>query len=574
LRLSCLNCLVVLCGFVPSIATHAQGAPSRARQTPDPVLELARDDGRLGSPYIPLDSWIYPALTRLQALGYADGAYLGLRPWTRLNVANMLAETSDKLSDHPEDEEAWSIFQALTSEIAPDLKEASDKKRMAEIDRVYTRVLGIAGTPLRDSFHVGQTIVNDYGRPYQEGFNDVSGFGARATSVRFSLDFRGEFQRSPSASGYSTAIAQTLSTIDLVPFGANQATIPEGPIASTSDFRVLEANLSVHLLNHEISFGKSDEWMGVASGGGMAWSNNAENIYSFRINRTEPLRIPGLSVLTGPFRYDFLVGSLKGHTDPNAPWIHAEKVSFKPTRNVEIGFERSVIWGGKGHAPITLHTFLKSFFSFQNVTAAEKFSRSDPGARWGAFDFSYRLPYLRNWVTLYSDSIAHDDVSPASAPRRASVRPGIYLSHFPGMAKLDLRVEAVSTDPPTARSNGGQFNYDEVVQAQGYTNKGQIIGDWIGREAKGGQAWMNYHLSPSERIQISYRNTKAAKDFIPGGTTQHDFALQVVKRLNPEIELNAWIQAEEWKAPLLKSGSQNNFSTAVQITWYPKKLKR
>jgi len=142
------------------------------------------------------------------------------------------------------------------------------------------------------------------------------------------------------------------------------------------------------------------------------------------------------------------------------------------------------------------------------------------------------------------------------------------------MAKLDLRVEAVSTDPPTARSNGGQFNYDEVVQAQGYTNKGQIIGDWIGREAKGGQAWMNYHLSPNEWVQLSYRNAKAVKDFIPGGTTQHDFSLQVVKRLNPELELNAWIQAEEWKAPLLKSGSQKDFSTTVQITWYPKKLKR
>ncbi len=33
-------------------------------------------------------------------------------------------------------------------------------------------------------------------------------------------------------------------------------------------------------------------------------------------------------------------------------------------------------------------------------------------ARFGAFDFSYRLPFLRNWLTLYSDTEAHDDVSP------------------------------------------------------------------------------------------------------------------------------------------------------------------
>ena len=37
----------------------------------------------------------------------------------------------------------------------------------------------------------------------------------------------------------------------------------------------------------------------------MARSTNAEAIYAFEINRVEPLRIPWLSRLTGPLRYDF-----------------------------------------------------------------------------------------------------------------------------------------------------------------------------------------------------------------------------------------------------------------------------
>ncbi len=65
------------------------------------------------------------------------------------------------------------------------------------------------------------------------------------------------------------------------------------------------------------------------------------------------MRIPWLSYITSPFRYEFLVGSLKGHVAPNSPWIHIEKVSFKPTENLEFGFERTVIWGGKDHVPIT-----------------------------------------------------------------------------------------------------------------------------------------------------------------------------------------------------------------------------
>jgi hypothetical protein len=159
--------VVSIFGVLP--ANHnAQSVPSGSvKQGPDQILELARDDGRFGSPYIPLDSWIYPALMRLQALGYVDGAYLGLRPWTRLSVANMLAETSDKLADRPEDEQAWSILQAVTSESEPDLRQAFEGGHHARVDHVYTRLAGIAGTPLRDSFHVGQTIVDDYGRPYE-----------------------------------------------------------------------------------------------------------------------------------------------------------------------------------------------------------------------------------------------------------------------------------------------------------------------------------------------------------------------------------------------------------------------
>jgi hypothetical protein len=519
-----------------------------------------------GSTYVPMDSWIYPAVDRLNGLGQVDTAYIGMRPWTRLSIVHMLEAGSAKMRDTSEGSDACGIYHALQRELKPEI--AGDAPP-AEMASVYTRFEGISGTPLRDSFHLGQTIVNDYGRPYQEGFNSINGFSARMGLKRFAFYFRSEYQHAPAAAGYSPALAELLSENDLIPFGPTQATIPQGPISSTNNIRVVEANLSYLILNNEISFGKSDHWLGPAQGGSFAWSNNAENLYAFQIDRVEPLRIPLLSRYTGPFRYQFFVGSLQGHTDPNSPWVHAEKISFKPTGNLEFGFERTVIWGGKDHVPITVGSFLRSFFSFQNVSAAEKVSRSDPGARFGSFDFSYRLPYLRQWLTLYTDSLAHDDTSPISAPRRAAIRPGLYLSHFPRVPQLDFRVEAADTDPPTSRSNGGYFVYWEQVQKQGYTNKGFIMGDWIGRESKGGQAWLTYHLSPREQVQFTYRNAKAAKDFVPGGTTQNDFEISIVKRVYDHFEVRGAIQYEGWKAPVYKAGKQSDTNAMAQITWYP-----
>ncbi len=531
----------------------------------------------MGSSFVPMDSWVYPALTRLYSLGYLDTAFLGLRPWTRLSIVHMLEETAPNLEDaksSSSNDEAQELYDRLQEELqAGSGGPCRGHAAQLQYESAYTVARGISGTPLHDSYHLGETVTNDYGRPTEGGFNSYSGGSGYATAGPFTLYLRGEFQFAPSATGYSTNLFDALSTQDGVPPATNpvQATIPGLAIGTEVRGRVMEGYVSAHALGHEISFGKMDEWWGPAQGGAFAYSTNAENIYSFQINRVEPLWVPGLSHITGKFRYQFLVGSLKGHTRFRDPWVHAEKISFKPTPNVEIGFERTVIWGGKGHVPITLHSFLKSFFSFQNVSAAEKFSRGDPGARFGAFDASYRLPYLRNWLTFYIDSEAHDDVSPASAPRRADIRPGLYLSHVPGVPKLDLRVEGVNTDQSTSRSIKGTFTYYETEVPQGYTNNGQIFGDWMGREAKGGQAWATWHISANEWIQASWRRQKAAKDFIAGGTTIQDFSAQLVKRFGHDLELNAIFSHENYLIPIYQSGRQGVNNATVQLTWYPER---
>ena len=57
------------------------------------------------------------------------------------------------------------------------------------------------------------------------------------------------------------------------------------------------------------------------------------------------------------------------------------------------------------------------------------------------------------------------------------------------------------------------------IRDRGYTNQGQLFGDWIGREDRGGQAWVTYHLSGDEWLQVGYRNQKATSNFIPGSTS-------------------------------------------------------
>ena len=516
-------------------------------------------------------------MLRLYGMGYLDSMYLSARPYTRRSALHILQKSEDAILSG-NDTQAQDILATLLNELSDEGIVDHDiaggtRGTVYGVQSVYTRLQGIQGPILQDSYHLGQTFFNDYGRPHNPGFNNLTGFSTLAERGRWSLYIRGEYQHAPSGPGYSQALSSQISLIDQIPFsGYNvpQSTIPTGPIAAQNPFRLVEGTLSVHLLGHEISGGKSDAWLGPGLGSSMAWSNNAENIYSFRINRVEPLRVPLLSRITGPVRYDFFYGSLKGHTYPNDDWTHSEIVTFSPTRDFQFAFQRTIVFGGHGHEPVTLHAFLKGFFDINDTTLAEKFGRDDPGARFSSFTFSYRLPFAGRSITLYTDSETHDDLFPISAPHRAGWRPGIYLSHLPGAPKLDLRAEATYTDCPNFICNSGNAQYLETIQKQAYTNKGIIMGDWIGREAKGGQAWLTYHLSGNEWVQLSWLNKKTANDFIAGGTTQNQFAIDVVKRLRPDIELHADYQHEAWKAPIYLLGAQSNNAFTFQFTFFPK----
>jgi hypothetical protein len=114
----------------------AAGLPLAAQSTAPQHTQLVTQTGNAlgdcesstaGSPYIPLDSWIYPAVTRLNALGYVHGVYLGMRPWTRLNVILMLEDTSSEVQDadlygDSTAGEAENLYASLMQELSPDIQ--------------------------------------------------------------------------------------------------------------------------------------------------------------------------------------------------------------------------------------------------------------------------------------------------------------------------------------------------------------------------------------------------------------------------------------------------------------------
>lgn len=530
------------------------------RESADAEARLTRRN--FGSPFVPLDSWVYPALERLAAWGYVRTGFLGMRPWSRLDCAHLVEELGDRMeSVERASAEVNRLYAALSSEFAAELDALGGDNRGLRVESLYTRFTGIGGTPLRDGYHFGQTISNDYGRPFAEGFHHVTGLSGWGTAGRFALYVRGEFQDAPGSPADLLPVRQIIAAAD------DNPVLPATPVAEANQLRLLDTYVSASVENWQISFGKQSLWWGPGAGGPLLFSTNAEPIYMGRISRATPFALPWIFHRLGPMKLDLFVGKLSGHAFPPRPLIHGEKISFKPTPNLELGFSRTVVFAGVGR-PLTMHRLYRTYFSFGDNPAQDP--RDDPGDRRGGFEFSYRMPGLRDWLTVYANSLSDDDPSPLAAPRRAAFSPGIYLPKLPWLPRLDFRAEAVYTDVPAGASSGGKFIYFNGQYHDGYTNKGNLLGSWVGREGQGMQLWSTYWFSPRSTAQWGYRHGKVDADFIPGGGTLNDVSFRANVWVHAEWSIVGFFQYEKWAFPALESRPQSNVTTSVQVTFWPR----
>lgn len=544
--------------LLPLAVACAQTAPPPGTTSTQSSDEAGKPD--LGSAYVPMDSWIYDALDRLAVFGLIPSQITGLRPWTRAECRRQTyeaeAQFQKSLGEYTPQQttgdlsaigvEVAGLISALRSEFDSPGPAAS----CITLQSLYTRNGVIAGPALNDSFHFGQTWTGDNGRPFGRGWNSYTGFTANAESGRFVAYTNGEYQHAPGSEPYSLAVRQAISAMDSTPLQ------PAVARSDTNRFRAIEAYVGFRLGDLEFSVGKQALWWGPTYDTPLSFSNNAEPTKNLRVSTVHPLRL----WLLGEVRAEFIIGKLGGQQYTWRPWFNAQKVSFKLTDNLEMGFTRWSIFWGVGH-PMTLGSFIDNFITLNAGVSG----RANPGDRKGGFDFRYRIPGLRNWLTLYTDSYCDDDPSPLASPRRSAIDPGIYLTRVPGIPRLDFRVEAPST---TLLGLDNAINYVNYEYLSGNTNYGQLLGSWVGRDGRAAEAWATYRFSPRNKIELGFRQLKGSAKILPGGSTQSDVSLQSSYALSRDWHADFFVQYEKFYVPLL-GPRRNNVSSWVQLTWEP-----
>jgi hypothetical protein len=537
------------------------------------------DDGPQGESFIassavPLDSWIYPAFDRLTALGYTPDAMEGMRPWTRLQCARLVEEAQQALDADTDarDPEARKIVDRLALEFFYDTTLLhGSPNRAVGLTNAYMRLTQIAGPPLRDSFHFAQTIYDDFGRPYGQGFNSINGVQLHAEYGPFAVALRGEYQQSRSLFAYNASALNAISVMDGLPVQ------PLPGVSSLDRMRPVEATVSMKMFGWQATFGEQSQWWGQSRSTSLILSNNAEAPVVLLIQHDKPVQFPGLLAYLGKMNNTFFLGQLRGQhyiretiststpygsatkTLNPQPFIWGDQLDLKMSPNLELGFEIACIWAGYGR-PATIGTWLHTFSFHGNNQPV------DPGKRYGGAHFAYRLPGLRT-VSLYTDAMSNDEPSPIVYLTRSAISPGIYIAGLPRLHQVDLRAEAVYTNIPNYADGVGAVYFNQHY-ASGYRNAGQLIGSWVGRAGTGLDAQATYWFSGISKVDISMRRQFNDRHMIGGGNLT-DFSANGFWQLRGPWQLEGGITAERWRFPILRSSPADTVTATFGLIFTP-----
>lgn len=567
-----------------------------ARQLPKPFASqqsasgsgprpfASADSDRDGSTNVSIDSLVYPALERLAEIGLIPSQSVSIRPWTRQECRRQVREAGDILSgfasmDRDVDRSARDEAARLLPGLMYELQEP-DGKAAVVLESVYGRVGTIVGPALTDGFHFGQTWRNDFGRPLGRGSSAIVGFSVRATSGRFFFYDRQELQTDPGLPAVTSARADLFNQIDNAPFFIPDApTIPPGalilPASAIPAYvrqRPIELYAGVAFGGNNLSFGKQELYWGPTTMGPLSFSSNAEPTYNLRLVATRPHPIPFLSSL-GSYRFDFVFGKLSGHHRPARPYYNGQKFALLLGPYLEMSVTRWAVLWGVDH-PMTLGNLQSNLFS--TISTGSTFAygdRSDPGDRKSGFDFRLHVPGLSRYLTLYADSYADDEPNPLDAPRRVMWHPGMYVARLPFFTHADFRFEVASSQELAKDENGSRvFINNQYRDAN--TNKGFLLGNAVGRDARAMEGRIGYWFSARSRIEGGFRQTKGSHVFLPGGSTISDAFATGNFALKKDWTAQVFGQYERFLMPSYMAGSQSNGSVRLQITWTPKDVAR
>lgn len=482
---------------------------------------------------IPLDSWIYPALEKLEGMGLVDSVLLGSRPFTRLEAARQVAEALSRVKHEQPPQVVRNLLRRLQVDLRQDLDELNNPAErssyfqpLRSLDVAYLYKNGQDSDLVSTQARQFALNYNNAGIEYSEHHNSRVTFETEARLGRHLLLY-----------------ARPLAEWQENQYGES----------SDSSLSLLEGRLALGLGPLEFSAGRQSLWWGQSRHGALVLTNNAQPLDMLRLTNPTPVLLPWILRFLGPFRFDLFVSRLEEDRVVPEPYFGGLRVDFKPMPWLELGASRAVMFGG-GDRHIAFDDFL-TIVGGENLSGEEDTSNSV-----ASVDARVKIPKL--WgAEIYAEIGGEDEADfLGSVPffSQMAYIGGVYLPRIEPSGRVELRLEYLDT---THQRKGQPVWYRHGLYRSGYIYEGRILGHHAGGDSVDYFGEVQAYLPGDFTLRASYDYQKRGES-LPVQEKHHQPAVELEWFLSPHWEIRARYAFDRVENFAFREGEKMNFCLA------------
>jgi len=467
----------ILLGFVLTLSTVGLSVlPCSASSSP----QLPSSQHQL-SANVPLNSYIYDYLEKLDGLGYLQEMRTGAKPYTRMQVAK------------------WVQQMTSTMSIRPDVPPYA-QTMLSELQRAFLQELAtLLGNSQPNAISLKEWTI---GETYYKG-NTLSHQGTTSTYQPLAINQNG-YRYAPQTNEVLSLRLEGNVNSHLVVSASPRMSYDKLNNAS-SDLESGYAKTNIN--NMEIQLGKDPMWWGQGSRGSLLLTNNATPQTAIKLSNIDPLRTVGFLKFLGPSNATFFYSVLEDdRSDVKYPSFIAFRTDFSPTTNFTFGGARTSIVGGQGH-------MLKGGDYWQFITGHNADTANTD--KWNSIagdDFRWRVPKWKG-VQLYGELYGEDQAHALTVipiPSEVAELVGVYIPRLSTKGDWDAHLEWAHTTKSW---------YNHSLYRNGYTYEGDIMGDGMGNNANRYYAKLTYFTLDGSQFalnleQVAQQSTKISPQTI------------------------------------------------------------
>src|SRR5659263_311354 len=119
--------------------------------------------------------------------------------------------------------------------------------------------------------------------------------------------------------------------------------------AGETGTQIGETAIEIGTPSAALQIGKIATWYGPGRLGALIFTNNAQSYPGIRLHNPVPIAVPGLFSFLGNAQYDLFLARLESDRPIPNPLLFGMRLAARPSRYLELGLSRSMIYGGHGH---------------------------------------------------------------------------------------------------------------------------------------------------------------------------------------------------------------------------------